>query len=125
MAADELCAAIEALWEERDTLAPGTSGEAREAILATLDALDRGVLRVAEKTTAGWRVHQWLKKAVLLSFRLTDMAPMPGGRRRAGGTTRCRRNSRAGARTASREAGFRAVPGAWCGAPPISRPASC
>jgi len=52
----------------------------RDAVEAALAGLDDGSLRVAEKTAAGWQVHQWLKKAVLMSFlRLTDMAPMPGG----------------------------------------------
>ena len=111
MAADELCAAIEALWEERDTLAPGTSGEAREAILATLDALDRGVLRVAEPTGTGWVVHEWLKKAVLMSFRITEAAPLPG----AGGAPvydKVPMKFAGWGENRFAEAGFRAVPGA-------------
>ncbi|HTU55247.1 MAG TPA: 2,3,4,5-tetrahydropyridine-2,6-dicarboxylate N-succinyltransferase [Acetobacteraceae bacterium] len=111
MAADELCAAIEALWEERDTLSPGTSGEAREAILGALEALDRGVLRVAEPTATGWVVHEWLKKAVLMSFRISDAAPMPG----AGGAPvydKVPMKLAGWGENRFAEAGFRAVPGA-------------
>ncbi len=72
---------IEDLWERRETLSSSTKGEARDAVEAVLDALDSGQVRVAEKGDAGWQVNQWLKKAVLMSFRLTDSAPMegPGG----------------------------------------------
>ena len=66
-------AAIEAAWEARDGITPATKGEARDAVEATLAALDRGTLRVAEKRGADWHVNQWAKKAVLLSFRLNDM----------------------------------------------------
>ncbi len=72
---------IEDLWERRETLTPSTTGESRDAVEAALDALDTGQLRVAEKSNTGWQVNQWLKKAVLMSFRLTDSATMegPGG----------------------------------------------
>ncbi|MBM3487493.1 MAG: 2,3,4,5-tetrahydropyridine-2,6-dicarboxylate N-succinyltransferase [Alphaproteobacteria bacterium] len=72
---------IDAAWEARDGVSPATKGDVREAIETALDALDAGTLRVAEKADGRWRVNQWLKKAVLLSFRLYDMAPMPGGPR--------------------------------------------
>jgi 2,3,4,5-tetrahydropyridine-2-carboxylate N-succinyltransferase len=73
--------AIERLWEQRDTLSAATHGEERALVEAALDALDDGKVRVAEPGPSGWHVNQWLKKAVLLSFRLTDSAPMegPGG----------------------------------------------
>ncbi|MEO5613717.1 MAG: 2,3,4,5-tetrahydropyridine-2,6-dicarboxylate N-succinyltransferase, partial [Cypionkella sp.] len=72
--------AIEAAWEARDTISTSTKGEARDAIEATLAALDSGALRVAEKRGNGdWHVNQWAKKAVLLSFRLTDMSEISGG----------------------------------------------
>ncbi|WP_295535667.1 2,3,4,5-tetrahydropyridine-2,6-dicarboxylate N-succinyltransferase [uncultured Thioclava sp.] len=72
--------AIEAAWEARDTITPATKGETREAIEDTLNALDRGALRVAEKQAdASWHVNQWAKKAVLLGFRLKDMEMQPGG----------------------------------------------
>ena len=73
-------AAIEAAWEVRDTISPATRGAAREAIGATLEALDSGHLRVAERGDDGqWHVNQWAKKAVLLGFRLKDMAQQHGG----------------------------------------------
>ena len=60
--------AIEAAWEARDSLTPATRGEAREAVEATLEALDKGVLRVAEKRGADWHVNQWVKSILLLHF---------------------------------------------------------
>jgi 2,3,4,5-tetrahydropyridine-2,6-dicarboxylate N-succinyltransferase len=75
----DLAATIEAAWEARDTLGPQSRGAHREAVEEALDALDAGRARVAEKIGAGWQVHQWLKKAVLLSFRLNDMVEIPGG----------------------------------------------
>ena len=60
-------AAIEAAWEIRDQITPATKGEARDAVEATLEALDKGALRVAEKRGADWHVNQWAKKAVLLA----------------------------------------------------------
>ncbi len=70
---------IDAAWETRDRLTPSSGGEVRAAVDAALDALDRGELRVAEKAGGAWVTHQWLKKAVLLSFRLNDSSPIPGG----------------------------------------------
>ena len=70
--------AIDQLWERRDTVTPGTAGDARQAVEDVLTALDEGRLRVAEPTASGWIVHDWLKKAVLLSFRLNDSVPMAG-----------------------------------------------
>ncbi|MBI4266580.1 MAG: 2,3,4,5-tetrahydropyridine-2,6-dicarboxylate N-succinyltransferase [Acidobacteria bacterium] len=78
---DNLQPTIDAAWEDRRSISPATRGPVRESVEAALDALDSGRLRVAEKADGAWRVHQWLKKAVLLSFRLFDMAPMPGGPR--------------------------------------------
>ncbi|HAE47152.1 MAG: 2,3,4,5-tetrahydropyridine-2,6-dicarboxylate N-succinyltransferase [Tistrella sp.] len=76
----ELAAVIEAAWENRAEIGIATKGEVRDAVDAALEALDGGRLRVAEKAADGnWVVHQWLKKAVLLSFRLNDMAPISGG----------------------------------------------
>ena len=70
---------IEQAWEARDTLSPTTGGEQRQAVEAALEALDSGVLRVCEKSDGEWTVNQWLKKAVLLSFRLNDMMAIAGG----------------------------------------------
>jgi len=71
--------AIEAAWDDRDALSVDTRGPARDAVEAALDGLDSGAYRVAEKRDGDWHVNQWLKKAVLLSFRLNDMTPIPGG----------------------------------------------
>lgn len=73
-------AAIEAAWEARDTITPSTKGEARDAVEATLHALDQGQLRVADRADDGtWTVNEWAKKAVLLGFRLKDMEVQTGG----------------------------------------------
>ena len=103
--------AIEAAWEARDTIRPDTRGEARDAIEATLDALDSGVVRVAERREDGaWHVNQWAKKAVLLGFRITDMAPQSGGPQ--GGTWWDKVDSKflGWDEARWRAAGFRAVP---------------
>jgi 2,3,4,5-tetrahydropyridine-2-carboxylate N-succinyltransferase len=71
--------AIDGAWERRDGVNNQTRGEVREAVDATLELLDDGKLRVAETDAAGaWKVNQWAKKAVLLSFRLTDNAVIQG-----------------------------------------------
>src|ERR1700761_3445012 len=75
----QLQAIIDKAWDTRETLSPATKGEVRDAVDAVLEALDSGRLRVAEKSDGDWRVHQWLKKAVLLSFRLNDMAVIENG----------------------------------------------
>jgi 2,3,4,5-tetrahydropyridine-2-carboxylate N-succinyltransferase len=69
---------IDKAWDNRDQVSPSTKGEVRDAIEATLEALDSGTVRVAEKRNNGWQVNQWTKKAVLLSFRLYDNALIPG-----------------------------------------------
>jgi len=74
-----LAATIDAAWEDRDSISTETTGEVREAIEEALNMLDSGTARVAEKSGGEWQVNQWLKKAVLLSFRLNDMAPISGG----------------------------------------------
>ncbi len=79
MTSAELQPVIDNAWEERDSISPSTGGEVREAIELALTALDSGESRVAEKIGDEWVVNQWLKKAVLLSFRLNDMATIPGG----------------------------------------------
>lgn len=79
MATQDLQTVIDEAWENRDNVSPDTEGAVRDAIEAALDALDTGALRVAEKIDGAWTVHQWVKKAVLLSFRLYNMVPIPGG----------------------------------------------
>ena len=104
--------AIDAAWEARDQITPATGGETRDAIEATLTALDSGTLRVAERLESGdWHVNQWAKKAVLLSFRLNDMAQISGGN---GGTTwwdKVPSKFDGWGAEEWRAAGFRAVPG--------------
>jgi 2,3,4,5-tetrahydropyridine-2-carboxylate N-succinyltransferase len=75
----QLQATIDAAWEARDTINAATEGEIRDAVETALTALDNGELRVASKAAGEWHVEQWLKKAVLLSFRLNDMSEIPGG----------------------------------------------
>jgi 2,3,4,5-tetrahydropyridine-2,6-dicarboxylate N-succinyltransferase len=70
---------IDRAWEEREQLGPETRGEIRQAVDSAIGALDRGELRVADRTGGAWTVHQWLKKAVLLSFRLSPMEAIAGG----------------------------------------------
>ena len=69
---------IESMWEGREMLSPATTGDDRATVDEVLGLLDDGTLRVAEKGTEGWVVHQWLKKAVLLSFRLNNSVAMEG-----------------------------------------------
>ncbi|WPB84339.1 2,3,4,5-tetrahydropyridine-2,6-dicarboxylate N-succinyltransferase [Sediminicoccus rosea] len=104
-----LQARIEALWEKRDTLSATTQGQARDDVMAALEMLDRGEARVAEKGAAGWQVNQWLKQAVLLSFRLTDSAPMDTA---AGAYDKVPLKWAGWGPNRWKEAGFRAVPGA-------------
>jgi 2,3,4,5-tetrahydropyridine-2-carboxylate N-succinyltransferase len=71
---------INTAWDDRDNITTKTKGEVRDAVMETLNAMDRGQTRVAEQQGVGdWTVNQWLKKAVLLSFRLNDMEVIPGG----------------------------------------------
>lgn len=104
--------AIEAAWDARDTITVDTKGEVRDAIETTMNALDSGKLRVAERQENGdWTVNQWAKKAVLLSFRLNDMEQISGSN---GGTSWWDKvpSKFAGWGDAEwRAAGFRAVPG--------------
>jgi 2,3,4,5-tetrahydropyridine-2-carboxylate N-succinyltransferase len=74
----DLQAAVEAAWERRAELTPATHGVDRDAVEAALDLLDSGAARVAAPSETGWVVHQWLKQAVLLSFRLYPNTPLPG-----------------------------------------------
>ena len=103
-------AAIDRAWEDRAAIGPGTKGEAREAIEAALDALDRGEIRVAEKVDGEWHVHQWCKKAVLLSFRLADSAPVSGGPDGAPWYDKVPSKFEGWDAARFAEAGFRAVP---------------
>jgi 2,3,4,5-tetrahydropyridine-2-carboxylate N-succinyltransferase len=110
---------VEAAWEARDTLTPATHGKAREAVEQAIELIDCGRFRVAEKTAAGdWIVHQWLKKAVLLSFRLNANHLMHAGHgvleRAPLGPWWDKIPNKLGDFSEGdyKEAGFRAVPGA-------------
>ena len=110
--AANLQAAIDAAWEDRAALSPDTRGEARDAVQATLAALDDGSLRVAEKLDGQWTVRQWAKKAVLLSFRLSDNALMGAGEAPGPWWDKVASKFAGWGAAEFRRAGFRAVPGA-------------
>jgi 2,3,4,5-tetrahydropyridine-2-carboxylate N-succinyltransferase len=105
-------ATIDAAWEKREDIGAATGGEVRAAVDAALDLLDRGKARVAHKKDGEWQVNQWLKKAVLLSFRLNDMTPIDGAP--GGASWWDKVPSKFAGMTAEsfKAAGFRAVPGA-------------
>jgi len=106
-----LIAVIEDAFEKRDQIGPSTKGEVREAVEAALRRLDRGKVRVAERDATGkWRVNQWLKKAVLLSFRLHDMTVIAGGPGKAAWWDKVQSKFDGSTEGDFRQAGFRAVP---------------
>ncbi len=108
----ELQSAIEAAWDARDTVSP-TSADVRQDVEQVLAMLDAGTARVAEPDgQGGWLVNQWLKKAVLLSFRLNENAPMEYGAGGAPAFDKVPLKFQGWDGDAFREAGFRAVPGA-------------
>lgn len=103
---------IEAAWENRADIGLNTTGEVRRAVDAALDLLDAGKARVASRGDDGsWTVHQWLKKAVLLSFRLNDMTAIAGGPGGANWWDKVPSKFEGWGENRFREAGFRAVPG--------------
>jgi 2,3,4,5-tetrahydropyridine-2-carboxylate N-succinyltransferase len=111
MAHGELASTIDKAFEERDRIGPATKGAVRDAVEAALDLLDRGVARVAERqANGGWQVNQWLKKAVLLSFRLNDMTAIPGGPGGAAWWDKVPSKLAGWDAARFRAAGFRAVP---------------
>lgn len=113
MSNEQLEAAIEAAWEARDTITPSTGGETREAIEDTLNALDSGKLRVAERQDDGdWHVNQWAKKAVLLGFRIKDVEFQPGGPQGSGWWDKVDSKFAGWGENQFGAAGFRAVPNA-------------
>ncbi|SEP15539.1 2,3,4,5-tetrahydropyridine-2-carboxylate N-succinyltransferase [Methylobacterium sp. ap11] len=109
----DLARTIEAAWEDRATIGADTRGPVREAVEAALALLDSGEARVAEKAgNQDWHVNQWLKKAVLLSFRLNDMALIEGGPGGGGWWDKVPSKFEGWDAARFRAAGFRAVPGA-------------
>ncbi|MCW0180189.1 2,3,4,5-tetrahydropyridine-2,6-dicarboxylate N-succinyltransferase [Zavarzinia sp.] len=114
MAATELASIIEAAWDARDGINSATTGAVREAVEAALELLDNGEVRVAEPTASGWVVNQWLKKAVLLSFRLNDSVAVPGGPGAAGAWfDKVPSKFDGWGENRFKAAGFRAVPGCF------------
>ena len=107
-----LAATIEAAWEGRDKIDPTTEGAVRDAVNEVLARLDRGEIRVAEKRDGAWQVHQWAKKAVLLSFRLSPMEPISGGPGGSNWWDKVPSKFSGWSDVDFNKAGFRAVPGA-------------
>ncbi len=99
-------------WEDRMQIDTSTTGEVRSAVNVALDRLDKGELRVAEKIGAMWQINEWLKKAVLLSFRLNQTRPISGGPGDAHWYDKVASKFRDWDETQFTAAGFRAVPGA-------------
>ena len=110
MSTSALQSTIDSAWEDRETIGIDTVGEIRDAVDATLELLDSGQARVAEKSGGGWQANQWLKKAVLLSFRLNDMVPLAGGPGGANWFDKVPSKFQGWDEARFREAGFRAVP---------------
>ena len=106
-----LQATVDAAFEDRGNVSPKTTGAVREAVDEALRLLDRGAVRVAEKAADGWVVNQWLKKAVLLSFRLNPMSRIKGGPGDASWWDKVPSKFDGWGAPEFEKAGFRAVPG--------------
>ncbi len=112
MANDKLEKIIDEAFETRDKIGPKTKGAVRKAVNDALELLDTGTARVAERQGNGaWKVNQWLKKAVLLSFRLNDMSVIAGGPGKAVWWDKVDSKFKGWTPARFRKAGFRAVPG--------------
>jgi 2,3,4,5-tetrahydropyridine-2,6-dicarboxylate N-succinyltransferase len=111
MSTDKLAKTIDDAWERRTEIGPKTKGPVRKAVQSVLDLLDQGKVRVAERQGDGtWHVNQWLKKAVLLSFRLNDMAVIKNGPGRAVWWDKVPSKFDGWNAAKFKKAGFRAVP---------------
>src|SRR6187455_3708392 len=112
MSNDKLASTIDEAFEARDKIGPKTKGAVRDAVDSALELLDKGETRVAERGADGkWKVNQWLKKAVLLSFRLNDVSAVPGGPGKASWWDKVPSKFEGWGENRFRDAGFRAVPG--------------
>ena len=109
---DQLATIIDAAWDARDSISSATQGQVRDAVQTALAGLDDGSYRVAEKLSGSWQVHQWLKKAVLLSFRLNDNILVDGGASGAPAYDKVPSKFSGWDADRFRNAGFRVVPGA-------------
>ena len=105
-----LQATIDAAFEDREQITTSTTGDIRDAVEKALRMLDAGEARVAERTADGWSVNQWLKKAVLLSFRLNDMEMIEGGPGGAAWWDKVPNKFQGWSENTFRDAGLRAVP---------------
>ncbi len=101
---------IEQAWEDRDGLNVDTKGEARDAVEEALAMLDSGQARIAEPSDNGWQVNQWLKKAVLLGFRLNPMKPISGGPDDSNWYDKVDNKFKGWSEAQFEQAGFRSVP---------------
>jgi 2,3,4,5-tetrahydropyridine-2-carboxylate N-succinyltransferase len=108
----ELQAVIDEAWEQRDSIGPDTRGDVRSAVDRAIASLDSGEARIAEKASGEWIVNQWLKKAVLLSFRLNPMEMIAGGPGGAHWWDKVPSKFAGWGKDQFGAAGFRAVPGA-------------
>ena len=112
MSNDKLAKIIDDAFEGRDKIGPKTKGAVRKAVDSALDLLDGGKARVAERQPSGaWQVNQWLKKAVLLSFRLNDMSVISGAPGKAVWWDKVDSKFKGWSAAKFKKAGFRAVPG--------------
>ena len=109
---DQLATIIDAAWDARDGVSNATQGELRDAVQTALAGLDDGSFRVAEKRDGTWQVNQWLKKAVLLSFRLNDNVLVDSGSAGAPAYDKVPSKFSGWDAERFRTAGFRVVPGA-------------
>ena len=112
MSHEQLAQTIDAAFENRAEVNFNTTGDVRDAVNEALNLLDSGQARVAEKVDGSWQVNQWLKRAVLLSFRLNDNEPMTGGPQNSTWWDKVPTKFEGWSDNTWREAGFRAVPGA-------------
>jgi len=112
MSLSALESTVNAAFDTRDGISTSTKGEVRDAVDHALELLDKGEARVAEREASGkWKVNQWLKKAVLLSFRLNDMGPIAGAAGGANWWDKVPSKFEGWGENRFRAAGFRAVPG--------------
>ncbi|MFC7053224.1 2,3,4,5-tetrahydropyridine-2,6-dicarboxylate N-succinyltransferase [Hansschlegelia quercus] len=107
----DLAATVDAAWERRAEISGSTKGAERDAVETALGLMDKGELRIATPENGGWTVHQWVKKAVLLSFRLNDMERIPGGPGQASWWDKVASKFDGWDDSRFKQAGFRAVPG--------------
>ena len=112
MSHEQLAQTIDSAFENRAEVNFNTTGDVRDAVNEALNLLDSGQARVAEKIDGTWQVNQWLKRAVLLSFRLNDNEPMTGAPQGSTWWDKVPTKFEGWSDNTWREAGFRAVPGA-------------